>query len=68
MFILLLLYYRRLLKLLMDKNNQTGVFRPGRISSSKRVVRSADTLPVQKWKLIFPPVPLCTDNGVMAAW
>ena len=21
-----------------------------------------------KWSLIFPPIPLCTDNGVMAAW
>lgn len=22
----------------------------------------------KKWKLIFPPVHLCTDNGVMTAW
>ena len=35
--------------------NRTGLMNVGSINQTK-------------WSLIFPPIPLCTDNGVMAAW
>jgi len=27
-----------------------------------------ESVPAKPWQLFFPPVKLCTDNGVMAAW
>jgi N6-L-threonylcarbamoyladenine synthase len=50
---------RRLLLLLVDKRNQSGAYRKDKFPSNSNT---------KNWKLVFPPVSLCTDNGVMAAW
>jgi hypothetical protein len=43
---------------LYNSNNTKGL-EPGKVIEPKKPVR----LP-----LIFPPISLCTDNGVMVAW
>ena len=34
----------------------------------RRLLNLTSNCSGRTWKLIFPPVKLCTDNGVMAAW
>jgi len=50
---------KRLLSLLQDihKNDTENIDQPPDVIES-----------ILPWQLIFPPVKLCTDNGVMVAW
>ena len=53
-----------------NNNNNTGVFViAGGVASNKRIRNKLKNLAiVEKYKPIFPPINLCSDNAAMIAW
>tara|TARA_Y100000748_G_C15446650_1_gene469276 strand:+ start:102 stop:1175 length:1074 start_codon:yes stop_codon:yes gene_type:complete len=53
-----------------NNNNNTGVFViAGGVASNKRIRSKLKNLAiVEKYKPIFPPINLCSDNAAMIAW